>query len=193
MEEWILKVLTGNKRKRIYRRKDDKLSDRELLIHRLLNSALLNPHTGCWEWQKKLNPYGYGQIKIEKSLRGAHRISFELFKGEIRENMEVMHICDNPKCINPDHLCLGTHSDNMRDCYNKGRSNIQIVRFCGEKNGCAKLTIDNVIEIRRLLKLGYRQKRIATLFGVSQAAISKINLNKGWKYGNQSEICTGNH
>lgn len=75
----------------------------------------------CWEWQKSKNPCGYGQLKYRGILERAHRISWIVFKGSIPEGMSVLHTCDNPGCVNPNHLWLGTQGDNMKDMHNKGR------------------------------------------------------------------------
>ena len=76
----------------------------------------------CWEWAASLDGRGYGQIKNGKSMSRAHRISWEYYNSQIPEGMHVLHRCDNPVCVNPHHLFLGTHQDNMRDMARKGRS-----------------------------------------------------------------------
>ena len=75
----------------------------------------------CWEWKASLDGKGYGQIKNWNSMSRAHRISWEFYCGEIPDGMHILHECDNPKCVNPNHLFLGTHQDNMRDMNEKGR------------------------------------------------------------------------
>lgn len=82
----------------------------------------------CWEWQGTTNGSGYGTIGLGSRAQGkgyAHRIVFERAFGPIPEGQHVCHRCDNPKCVNPEHLFLGTRSDNMRDCWNKGRNRLQ--------------------------------------------------------------------
>ncbi len=81
-----------------------------------------NPVTGCEEWQHARNSDGYGQIRIEGKSHGAHRVSYELQVGTIPIGLYVLHACDNPPCIRPEHLWLGTHQDNMRDAAQKGRA-----------------------------------------------------------------------
>lgn len=75
----------------------------------------------CWEWTAAINKYGYGVFRLKgESL--AHRISYQIFHGCLKEGIQVLHKCDNPKCVNPDHLFTGTHQDNMDDKSKKGRS-----------------------------------------------------------------------
>jgi hypothetical protein len=95
---------------------------------------------GCWEWQKKLNPYGYAQTKYKGLTQPAHRISYRVFKGEIEKNVCICHTCDNRKCVNPDHLWIGTHKQNAQDRAEKNRSN----------HYKKKMSINEVLEIRKL-------------------------------------------
>lgn len=81
------------------------------------------PNSGCWLWIGAVLPSGYGKMGIYGRTIGAHRISFELFRGEIPNGLHICHRCDNPCCVNPDHLFAGTRQDNMQDCIAKGRFN----------------------------------------------------------------------
>lgn len=86
----------------------------------ILYSKINKTESGCWEFTGALRS-GYGAIKFKGKTCGAHRVSYEISFGEIPEGMLVCHKCDNPKCINPDHLFLGTYSENMQDCKVKNR------------------------------------------------------------------------
>jgi hypothetical protein len=97
----------------------NKLSIKE----RLLNKIKVNEVTDCWEWQAASNNIGYGFIRDEGKMRTAHRVSYEQHIGPIPQGKQVLHTCDNPKCINPAHLWVGTVKDNMQDKVRKGRSN----------------------------------------------------------------------
>lgn len=98
----------------------------------------LHPN-GCWVWTGTVNGGGYGTIGVGSRSDGtkkkvlAHRVAFEWFKGEIPEGHDVCHTCDNPRCVNPDHLFIGTRAENMQDCSRKGRARKPTATHC--KNG----------------------------------------------------------
>ena len=133
----------------------------------------------CWNWigaTHRINKWGYGVIGCQggKIVR-AHRFSYQIHKGEIPYGMLVCHSCDNPSCVNPDHLFLGTAKDNMDDAVSKGRM------ASGERHPCAKLTWDKVEEIRKMYKSGkYTQRKLGEMFGVDHSVINEIHLNKIW-------------
>lgn len=76
---------------------------------------------GCWEWQAALFANGYGKVRQGRKTAYAHRVAWEMWSGESPGEWHVMHVCDNRRCVRPDHLRLGTRSDNMQDCSTKGR------------------------------------------------------------------------
>lgn len=94
-------------------------------------SKVDRPVDGCWEWKAGKFRYGYGAFSLKEKLLKAHRVSYELAYGPIPEGMYVCHHCDNPPCVNPTHLFIGTPQDNMTDKIRKGR----LVACPGERNG----------------------------------------------------------
>lgn len=90
------------------------------LIKRFNEKYKIMPNN-CWHWTAHLGHFGYGKIYNDKKASYAHRVSWELHNGEIPEGMSVLHKCDNPQCVNPDHLFLGKQGDNVSDMLNKGR------------------------------------------------------------------------
>lgn len=145
------------------------------LMNRLLSRTIKQPN-GCWEWQRAKNKYGYGIINVGNGKdKLAHRLSYELFKGgNIPPKMHVCHSCDNRKCVNPDHLWLGTNKDNMEDKADKGRVK-------GSKNPYSKLTEQQVLEIRQLIGT-MNQKQIGKIYNVTQTTISEIKNRKIWNH-----------
>lgn len=140
----------------------------------------------CWEWIGANDGRGYGQLYVGGKLIRAHRLSFMLYVGKIPKGLHILHKCDNPSCVNPDHLFIGTHRDNMQDMSRKGRHGTitmphKMVR--GENNGLSKLTEQQVLEIRELYSTGdYLQREIGCIFNVSQRAISKIINFQTWAH-----------
>lgn len=138
----------------------------------------------CWEWQGTRVSSGYGQIRTDLGTEYSHRVSWQLHHGEIPAGKEVCHHCDNPPCVNPSHLFVGTRSANMKDMADKGRGNTDpswLYRK-GERNSRAKLTENQVREIRYLCSNGMMQKDVAKMFNVCKQAVSDIVRRKNWKH-----------
>jgi len=135
----------------------------------------MEPNSGCWLWMGGLFKNGYGQFKIGLKVKYAHRVSYEIYKGPIPEEMDVCHYCDIRSCANPDHVFLGTHKENIQDCSNKGRHN----KPKGSQHHQAKLQDKDIIKIREDPR---SQNVISKEFGVCQAQISNIKNHKDWKH-----------
>lgn len=131
---------------------------------------------GCWLWTASCRN-GYGRIRIGNMKLTASRVSYELYIGPIGDGKMVCHKCDNPTCVNPSHLFLGTRQQNIDDMVAKGRS--VLGRQRGEENPKAKLTTEQVLAIRADKR---SQSLIAAEYGVQQAAVSKIKLGKVWRH-----------
>ncbi|MGH9571494.1 MAG: HNH endonuclease [Candidatus Angelobacter sp.] len=146
------------------------------------------PTSGCWLWTGYVNYGGYGKISMPgKRVKSAHRVSWEIRHGAIPEGKMVCHHCDVRKCVNPDHLFLGTVRENADDMKRKGRS------LSGERNRCARLTREQADEIKSLLaKGGLRQREIAARFGISIATVSLIKRGKVWRENNADGNATTN-
>lgn len=132
---------------------------------------------GCWLWKGSLTR-GYGTIRVDGKTVSAHVLSYRLHKGDTN-NLCVCHSCDNPQCVNPDHLFLGTHKENSQDAAKKGR----IFISSGMKSGTAKLTDEIVLRIRSEYASGRRtQQSLADEYGVWDTCISNICSRKSWKH-----------
>jgi HNH endonuclease len=133
----------------------------------------------CWEWDAALYSNGYGHFIISGKDHLAHKVSFQLFGNSIPEGLVLRHTCDNRKCVRPDHLIPGTHSENLRDCVERGRLNPG--RLFGESNAASVLTVEDVRKIRHLFTQGYSLSAISRKFGVGVSAIHSIKHGKTWK------------
>lgn len=129
----------------------------------------------CWNWTGSCNKKGYGKIKINGRSIIAHRFSWEVHFGNIPDGLFVCHECDNPKCVNPNHLFLGDHQTNMDDMVAKNR------QARGESVGSHKLTTNQVKEIKQL-RNKLTQVEIGKLFNVGHSIVSAIHNNKTWKH-----------
>ena len=139
----------------------------------------------CWPWKASRYSNGYGGIGLGGKDAGkglAHRVSWEIHFGPITDGMLVCHKCDNPACVNPAHLFIGTQKDNMADCGRKGR--LSGGSLPGEKNPNSKLTKPQADDIRRRYSRGgVFQKDLAAEYGITQAQVSYIVLRKSWTNG----------
>lgn len=132
----------------------------------------------CWNWTGSL-VRRYGAFQVNGCLRKAHRISWEIHFGKVPDGLWVLHKCDNPICVRPDHLFVGTNQDNVDDRQAKGRNNPPK----GEDHTHAKLTEKDVLEIRRLYANGgISYAKLAKRFGICPMQACDIVHRKGWKH-----------
>jgi hypothetical protein len=131
----------------------------------------------CWIWTRARSQAGYGILTINYEVLYAHRLSWEFVNGDIPDGMVIMHNCDNPACVNPEHLQLGTQKDNLQDMWKKNRGS------CGENHICAKITNEDVYKIRRLSENeNLTRKEIGNMFGLSRQAVTDIIYRRTWKH-----------
>lgn len=125
---------------------------------------------GCWEWLSTKNKQGYGRIQIQNERVFAHRLSWYIHTGENPGDLCVLHRCDNPSCVNPKHLFLGTRKDNAYDMISKGRK-VQL----------SKLTEKDVLEIRAV-KPFHTYRELSHLYGVARQTVKDLCLRKRWRH-----------
>jgi len=151
------------------------------ILDRFMDKVEMIPDCGCWIWMGSLDASGrkstrrYGTMFYNGKREQAHRVSWEIYNGQIPKHMLVLHRCDTPSCVNPNHLFIGTHLDNMKDCINKNRR----VNHIGTLNGHAKLSADDIMKI----KMDNRTpKEIAHTYNMSRNHIYKILNGNVWKH-----------
>lgn len=149
---------------------------------KLFQKIKVDTETQCWKWQLYKDYRGYGQLKHNGRTQFAHRVFFKVFKGPIPEGLVVMHTCDNPSCVNPEHLKLGSTEQNMIDMSRKGRQGNQILTLNDV------FAIKNFLRRRKLSAKGNMEYGACTFlaewFGVKRTAISSIISGKCWTHIN---------
>lgn len=134
---------------------------------RFAEKYVINPETNCWEWTGAKVAGGYGMLgRYHGSGVLAHRFSYEMHFGPVPEGQIVRHSCDNPACVNPSHLMLGTHAENMRDMVHKGR---RIGRGSG-----TSLSNEQLLRLKDMVEHGHTQREIATVLGVNRSTVQRV-------------------
>jgi len=177
----------------------DRLNNREQRFYKKVNKLGQIPdtvkypdiNTPCWHWIGGTYTTGYGKFYCPEKCQLAHRASYTFAFGEIPKDLWVLHRCDNPICVNPEHLFLGTNQDNVDDCIKKIRNARGLKNgICknpelaarGESSGTAKLTNEKVIEMRNLRKQGMSHSVIASKFGVATMTAWHAIKGKTWAH-----------
>ena len=141
--------------------------------------SVVNAASRTYEWTASTVEGGYGRVlNKSRQLALAHRVSWEMAVGPIPKGLHVLHRCDNPPCVRPSHLFLGTQADNVRDMVNKGRD----VQLTGESHWKVKLTEAKVREARRRCSEGETKKDLAKEFGVSHSTMCSAVNGTTWKH-----------
>ena len=167
---------------RRWRRHGDPLAGRQVIQGASIEDrfwAKVDRSGGCWVWTGAHNGRGYGTMGIREGgsqrMQYAHRLSYEMAHGPIPDGYEVCHRCDNPPCVKPEHLFIGTRQDNERDKMRKGRT------LRGSAVATSKLTESVVLQIRAEAAAGTMQRRLAERYSVSPMTISLIVRHKTWR------------
>jgi len=130
----------------------------------------------CWEWRGHLSSsFGYGRLRFNGVAWDTHILSWKIHNGDIPKGMCICHTCDNPACVNPNHLFMGSYAQNSADMKAKNR------HAFGEKNGMSKLSNKEVLSIRKDLKAGVSSILLAKQYGVHPNHILRIKRNESWK------------
>lgn len=151
---------------------------RKTLKQRLLSNIVVDVETGCWNWLKYKDKNGYGHMKVLGKSELVHRMAYQELVGELPSHMFVCPKCDNPSCLNPDHLFIGTNQDNINDKVAKNRQS-KIGQQKGSKHSLAKLTEVDIVDIRTS---GLSQNKLALIYGVTQSNISHIQNKITWSH-----------
>lgn len=139
--------------------------------------SFINKDGECWNWTGEIKG-GYGYFSINHINLPVHRLMYEKYKGKITKGKCVCHSCDNTKCVNPDHLWLGSHSDNMKDMIQKERGN----KSKGEAHYNSKINEQQVLEIKKQLSHGLSMRQIERNLKISYRIIQHIKHGTTWAH-----------
>jgi hypothetical protein len=179
--QWLWGDWEGLEQQQLKQKLLERMADSEDAQEKFWSYAKILGTDCCWEWQGALDSYGYGTFNFQyepKRRKGilSHRISYFLTHGNLPDHLLVCHHCDNTKCVNPQHLFLGTHNDNRHDSIKKNR-------HCrGEGQHAHKLTEKQVIQVRQFYQEGMTYAAIGEKFGMTKTGIWAVVSGKTWKH-----------
>lgn len=155
-------------------------------VRQALKEKIIIDENDCWIWQGQVDRKGYGRRTFTENKKKrkllAHRISYKIFVGEIPDGLFILHQCDVPRCINPQHLHLGTQKDNLNEMRERDRANDISKGKKGDRHNLAKLSETDVKEIRRLREKGYTGVKLSEMFNVTNGLIYMIINKRIWKH-----------
>jgi hypothetical protein len=149
-----------------------------VLDDRFWSKVSKNGNGECWEWTACKYQDGYGQFRVGESIKMSHRLSYQHHFGDIPNGMFVCHKCDNPKCVNPEHLFLGTHKENMTDMASKKRAR----GARGQSHHLSKMTPEKVKSLRTERANGASLNCLAKKYGISAPSVYNIVIRKNWAH-----------
>lgn len=142
------------------------------VLKRFWDKVIIGKPNECWKWTAGVDKDGYGRFQLNGSSFRATRISYTI-KDKDPKELCVCHSCDNPSCVNPDHLWIGTMQDDMDDCVKKDR------QAKGEEQGSSKLTVE---QVRKIIKSNELHEILARRYGVARGTITRIKTGKSWRH-----------
>jgi len=146
-------------------------------IKNRFSSKIKKSENGCWKWTGAKISTGYGALYVDGTIQLSHRLSYEFYNGKIPKGFHVCHHCDNPECVNPKHLFLGTDLDNSIDCIKKGRN------AKGEKQGLHKLTTEQVKYIKQnYIPYKIPLRHFAKKYAVDEKTIHRVITGECWNH-----------
>jgi hypothetical protein len=148
-----------------------------LLKDRILSKILID-QKGCWNWTDHLEVRGYGRATYNGKTYPAHRLSYMCFEKKIPKGLLVCHKCDNRRCVNPEHLYLGTHHDNSLD---RGKRNLKSFQR-GESHGNCKFSDAIILEVRKKHSEGQSRSQISKIYNIKYSAVCKIIRRESWNH-----------
>lgn len=152
----------------------------DTILARFWSKVDIQGPNDCWNWTG-CKARGYGQFRLNGSARKAHRVAWQIANGYLAPEMVVCHHCDNPSCVNPAHLFVGTHADNVADKMTKGRYQHGV--SLGENHGLHVLSENDVLEIRRMYRNGgYTYSDLGQRFHVSRMQIGRVVNGQSWSH-----------
>ena len=157
---------------------DDSAIPPRVQLRALFDNSIPEPNSGCWLWMRSTQNQGYGRVYDGSKVVLAHRAAYAAAYGPIADGVKILHRCDTPLCINPDHVFPGSQFENMRDCRDKGRMRVPPPRL-GESHHAGRLTEASVRKIRADAR---PYSEIASAYGISKSMVFAVKSRSNWAH-----------